>query len=284
MRHRLIVDVQHGLCNRLRALASAAQIAEAAGRDLVVVWTQDAHCGARAGDLLHLDWPVIEDAAVAARLRAGAARAWNYMEIEPGSAFNAPILDEAVGGDVYVRSAYALVSRWSDPRRASAILRGLRPVPAVLDLVGQVARPFDVALHVRMATGPAFDHLAWEAPANWPEERHRELTEWRKKSDVARFVAVLDRLVDEGSAGRIFAAADLAASYAVLTERYGPRLVHLRRDLFDRSARQMQYALADLILLTAAPLFLASGWSSFSDTAQRLARPGRRVMTSGVDF
>lgn len=281
----LAIDVQHGLCNRLRAMASAAVLAEASGHRLVVIWQKDAHCQAAAGDLLHLPWPVVEAADEARALHAQAGRRWNYMEIEPGAVLDEPILPEDLAGrNVHVRSSCDLVSPVADMTRATAILKGLRPVAAVRALVEELPRPFDVALHVRMATGPAFDHLAHESPANWPAERHRALTEWRQKSAVGRFVQILDQLLAEGRAGRIFAAADLPETYEVLAERYGDRLIQLRRDLYDRSARQMQYALADLILLTAAPLFLASNYSSFSDVAQRLAEPGRAVLRSGIDF
>ena len=86
-RPRLFIDLQHGLANRLRALASAAVIAQKTGRELVVIWRPDAHCEARAGDLLQLPWPVIETDA-ADTLRARAAREYNYMEIEPGAVFD----------------------------------------------------------------------------------------------------------------------------------------------------------------------------------------------------
>lgn len=281
---RLVIDVQHGLSNRLRAMASAAAIAEATGRDLVVVWRPDAHCEARAGDLLDLPWPVIEAERPADLLRRCAAEAVTYMEIEPGARFNAPILGAEIPGDLYVRSAYVLVSPHRDPKVETRILRDLRPVRAVQDLVAQVPKGAEIAAHVRMATGPAFDHLAAESPANWPEARHRELTEWRRTSDVGRFVAVLDRLTAEGRTGPVFVAADLAASYAALRERFGARIQMLDRDLYDRSARQLQYALADLILLTRPPLLLASAGSSFSDLAQRIGPPGRRVLKSGSDF
>ena len=278
----LVIDVQHGLCNRLRALASAAVIAEASGRQLVVVWRCDAHCGARAGDLLHLALPVIEDGATDL-LRDRAARHYNYMEIEPGAKFGQPIRTDGPE-DVYIRSAYVLVSPQADQRAETAFLRTLRPSGSVLDLVHAQPGPFDLTLHIRMATGPEFDHLPHESPANWPEGRHQELIEWRQNSNVRHFMARLDALVAAGQATRVFAAADLPASYALLAERYGDRVRMLQRDLYDRSPRQMQYALADLILLTRAPLFMASTGSSFSDLAQRLARPGRRVERSGVEF
>jgi hypothetical protein len=154
----------------------------------------------------------------------------------------------------------------------------------VQDLVNSVRHPSRVAAHVRMATGKAFDHLSYEGPGNWPEARHRELAQWRRTSSADRFIARLDALVGQGRAETIFLAADLPETYARFAARYGDRLRVLARDRFDRSAAQLHHALADLILLSAADLFLASTWSSFSDLAQWLARPGRAVEQSGEDF
>lgn len=286
-RPRLFIDVQHGLCNRLRAMASAASIAARTGRQLVVLWVPDHHCEARIGDILSYDGLVIEDRSTADLILKRSVIVYNYIEIEPGARFQEPILDGSSnheGQDVYIRSAYTLNSPYRNDMDEQAFLRGLRPSAPVLDLVRQLHHPFQVAAHIRMATGPAYDHLSFESPENWPEHRHHELVEWRRKSDVARFVARLDQLIADGKAETIFVAADLETTYDSLAERYGDRIFRLKRDRYDRSARQVQYALADLILLTAAPLFLASSWSSFSDVAQRLARPGRHTERSGYDF
>lgn len=285
-RPRLFIDAQHGLCNRLRAIASAAVIAARTGRELVVIWRPDHHCDCRISDLLVYGGPVIEDeTAELCRRQAGVV--YNYMEIEPGSHFQAPILPEAEafqGQDVYVRSAYVLNSPHRTGPEENAFLRRLVPQRAVLDLVAGVRHPNQVAAHVRMATGKGFDHLSHEAPDNWPAHRHQEIADWRQKSHSRHFIARLDQLVAEGRADTIFLAADLPETYQVFAERYGDRVAWLTRDRFDRSQRQLQYALADLLLLTAADRFMASTWSSFSDMAQRLARPGRPVERSGHDF
>lgn len=278
----LFIDTQHGLCNRLRAMASAGVIAKATGRQLVVVWRPDHHCQARLADLLEYPGPVIETDD-ADRFRARAARVYNYMEIEAGSDHGAAVLEDDPGGDVFIRSAYALTSRLTSMAQEQAFLRHLIPSQPVWDLVQSVPRPSDVAAHIRMATGPDFEHLSFEASANWPAARHRELTEWRSKSDVSRFVERLGQAFDQG-ARHAFVAADLAATYCALSDAFGPRIRFLPRDSYDRSPRQLQYALADLMLLTAAPLLLASHWSSFSDVAQRLSRPFHRVERSGIDF
>lgn len=286
-RPRLFVDVQHGLCNRLRALVSGAAMARATGRQLVVVWVPDMHCDARLRDLIDYPGPVLETTADAALAQACAAQVISYMENEPGNVFGQPVLEDDTApaqGDVYIRSAYSLVSPHHDLAAEQPFLRALVPAAPVRALIAPVRRPNAVALHIRMGTGPDFDHLPWEAPDNWPAARHAELVEWRDKSHMRHFVTRLDALIAAGQADTVFLAADLPGTYAAFAERYGPRVTWLARDLYDRSARQLQYALADLILLTAADLFLASTWSSFSDLAQRLARPKRALELSGTDF
>lgn len=276
------IDVQHGLCNRLRVLASARVIAEASGRELVTIWLRDDHCEAAIGDLISWDGPVIEEVDRAAYFEREAVLSLTTLDGMPGAVPEAEIRPEEVAGALYVRASDALRGPLSSMEAEQRILRAMRPVPAVEDLVAQVAHPSELAAHIRMGTGPGFDHLPYEAPSNWSPEMHAALSTHRAASHVSRFIARIDALLRE--ADHLFVAADLAETYGVLQTRYGERLRWLDRDLFDRSARQLQYALADLILLSAAPHFLASTWSSFSDVAQRLAAPGRLVEQSGTDF
>jgi len=293
VRPRLYIDARHGLGNRLRAIASATVIARRTGRQLVIVWEPDDHCGGRFGELFQHDGPVIETAFPRVFARAGGVL-YNYMEIEPGARKDAPVLaDEAPApdgprasarDDVYVRSAYPLVSPHTSWKEERAVLLGLRPVAEVAELVRSVRTPNQVAAHVRMASGPGYEHLSWESPANWPAEAHAELVAWRARSHARHFMARLDALVAEGAADSIFLAADLPDTYAAFRDRYGARLAFLPRDRFDRSARQAQYALADVLLLGTAERFLGSTWSSFTDLARRLSTRIARVEMSGRDF
>lgn len=282
----LFLDAQHGLCNRLRAVASGAVVAHATGRELVVIWRPDAHCEARLPDLLDYSGLVIETE-VADQLRASSGLVYNYMEIEEGSNHEGPILageDASWTGDVYIRSAYPLKGPYEDFGGEQRFLRALRPASPVLELMEELPRSYDVTAHIRMAGGKAFENLAYESAANWPEHRHRELAKWRGKSHSDRFISRVDALLAEGRAETIFVAADLPETYNTLLRCYGSRLHWLKRDLFDRSPRQLQYALADLLLLTAGRHFLGSPWSSFTDVAQRLANPYRPFEVAGIDF
>lgn len=281
-RPKLYIDVQHGLCNRLRAMASAAVLARASRRELVVIWRADHHCGCRLSDLFDYPGPVIEDDR-ADQIRRQSARVYNYMEIEEGAQYLEEITPREIKGDIYIRSAYSLISPQANFEAEQPFLKSLIPARPVQDLVDSVPHPSDLALHIRKATGPGFDHLAHESPDNWPEERHQELIHWRAQSQPERFIQRLDQLMDAG-AESFFLAADHPDTYAQFSERYGARMRHLPRGLYDRSARQLQYALADLLLLTFADKLLASTWSSFSDMAQRLAPYGRALEKSGKDF
>ena len=289
-RAQLFIDARHGLGNRLRAIASAAVIAARTGRELVIVWQPDAHCAARFSELFEHDGPVIETAFPGVFALAG-GRLWNYMEVEPGAVKDAPVLaDEAPGtpparqDDVYVRSAYPLVSPHTSWPEERAFLMGLRPVPEVAELVRSVAAPSRVAVHVRMASGPGYEHLPWESPEEWTAEGHAELVAWRARSHARHFMARLDALVAEGRAGTIFLAADLPATYDAFRDRYGARLRFLPRTVHDRSAEQLRHALADMLLLGRAERFLGSTWSSFTDMARRLAPGPLTVEMSGRDF
>lgn len=284
MANKLFVDVQHGLSNRLRALASGFALAKATNRELFVVWCPDDHCEAHLDDLFWYSGPVISDRRLADAMRTRADLDITYMENEPNACFEAPLLVSGEAGDVYVRSAYSLQSPHIDVEVEHLFLRSLRPVAAVERLMSQVRGPFSVAAHIRMGTGPAFEHLSYESADNWPAHRHAEIVKWRENSHVDRFAKKLDEMLDVGGIESIFLAADLPESYKFLKERYGDRLRFLNRTLYDRSDAQLQYAAADLLLLSRANILLASNYSSFSDVAQRLAVRGRPILKSGIDF
>lgn len=278
-RQKLYIDVQHGLGNRLRAMASAAAIAQATDRELVVVWQPDDHCECRLSDLFAYDGAVIDQSFIK---DAVDCKTYNYMTIEGGEK-NAPIQIEG-SRDIYARSAFVLNSPHSDWANENRFLQTLLPVEAVQSLVASVRHPNDVSAHVRMEAGPGLDHNSHDSPENWQPEDQALIHEWRTKSHFSHFMARLDTLVAVGRAQTIFLAADLPETYREFADRYGDRLAWLPRRVYDRSKEQLHYALADAILLGRAPLMLGSNWSSFSELAIRLAPGAVKVEMSGKDF
>ena len=281
-RPKLFIDAQHGLGNRLRAIASAGAMAWATDRELVIIWQADAHCGCQFDDLFLPNGAILTQGFHTEAAAMGIAL-YNYMDVEPGSALGRPVILGALG-DVYLRSAYPLVSPQSSWAKQNAWLRTLEANNVVMELVASVRNPSAVSVHIRMEGGSNAEHLPYESPLNWGEAAHRDIDHWRKRSHFSYFQTRLDQLVAEGQADTVFLASDTQAVYDAFTARYGNRIARLPRNTSDRSAPAMVHALADAILLSRAPRLLGSTWSSFTELADRLARQPIEVELSGRDF
>jgi len=277
---KLFLDAQHGLGNRLRALGSAAAIAAASDRELVVIWQPDDHCDGRFSDLFDYKGAVIEQRFVDERPDCDI---YNYMPNEPGADKDALIRLDTTR-DIYARTAFVLNNPHSTWETENRFLQGLTPVGAVCDLIASVRHPNDLSAHVRMEAGAGLDHNTYDRPENWRAEDHALIHEWRAKSHFSRFLHRIDALIAQGRANRIFLAADLPDTYLEFQQHYGDRLAWLPRSLYDRSAAQLHYALADALLLSRSPLLLGSTWSSFSELAMRLAPQAIAIEMSGKDF
>ena len=279
---RLFIDAQHGLGNRLRAIASAATIAEAEGRQLVVIWQPDHHCHARLSDLLDYSGPVIEASFPQAASDMG-MDVTTYMEIEEGAAKDTPILP-LKGRDYYLRSAYVGQHPASTWEAENAVIRALTPSEQVRRLLAPFPSRFDLALHIRMEGCSQTDENSYDNSANWTEASHGMITHWRGQSHFTKFAQRLEPLLAENGTARVFLAADMAATYEAFGNVYANRITYLPRERFDRSAEQLQYALADMILLSRARHLLGSHWSSFTEGAMRFSTSIRQTELAGIDF
>jgi hypothetical protein len=281
-RPKIFIDAQHGLGNRMRAIASAGAIAAGTDRELVIIWTPDDHCACSFDDLFFPHGAVLTQGFAAEAQSMGLAL-FNYMEVEPGAAKDAPI---AMGAfqDVYIRSAFPLISPCSNWHTENAAIHQMQPNEVVRALVSSVRNPNDVSLHIRMEGGTAFEHLPYESPANWTAEAHQTIHESRQRSHFSYFLPRLDQLIAQGLADTVFLATDTPAVYGEFQSRYGARVTSLPRNVSDRSAQAIVYALADAILLGRAPRLLGSTWSSFSELAARLSAAPMTVELTGRDF
>ncbi|MDQ2070149.1 galactosyltransferase-related protein [Natronospira bacteriovora] len=276
---KMYIDAQHGLGNRLRAIASAAAIAKNTDRELVVIWQPDHHCDCRIHDITEYSGPVIEESFVTQAPRMGIA-VHNYMEIEPGAEKDEPI-DLDYDGSIYVRSAYVLNCSETSWGAENEFLRSLIPTPEVQGLIDSVKQPNEIGVHVRMEAGEGLDHNSYDSPMNWTKEGHSQLHYWRGMSHYERFMKHISGI---GGAPSIFLAADRPEIYSEFKSAYGGRVAFLRRDVFDRSRRQIQFAMADAILLSRCNRLLGSTWSSFSELALRLSPNFKSIEMSGKDF
>jgi hypothetical protein len=281
-RPRLYIDAQHGLGNRLRAIASAASIAHRTARDLVVVWEPDHHCECELEDLYVYEGPVEREGFVDAARDSGWT-VYNYMEIEE-AANKSELIDLDSSSDAYVRSAYVLNSPATSWKEENRFLRSLSPSEAVQRLVSSVRLKSELGVHVRMEGTPGHKLASYDAPSNWSTEGHEQIQMWRSRSHYSLFLDRIDQMERSGRIESIFLAADLPDVYQVFLDALGDRVSYLSRSVFDRSAVQIQYALADVILLSRCKSFMGSNWSSFSELAIRLSEGFDSVQLSGVDF
>jgi glycosyltransferase involved in cell wall biosynthesis len=279
-KRKFYVDVQHGLGNRLRALASAAAIAKATDRELQVVWVPDSHCECSLSDIFDFEGDVIDDYG---DLPEDVKR-YNYMEIEEGAKKD-ELINSDERRDILVRSAFVLNHTASNWETENEELRRLRPSRDVLSLVESSEVPRNaIGAHVRMEAGAGKDHNSYDSALNWCEESHKLIHFWRSKSHYSAFMSKIDALLKEDDARKIFLATDLAENYDIFRKVYGERLLYLERQSFDRSKEQIAFALADAILLSRSSHFLGSTWSSFSELALRMSSSIAVVEMSGKDF
>lgn len=278
---KLYIDAQHGLGNRLRAIGSAAAIAKNEGYELVIVWQPDEHCDCYFHDLFEYDGPVIDSSFN--KINDRNIRLYNYMEIEGGKK-NEPI-NCGKQQSIYVRSAFTLShdsSTWSIENK---FIQSLKPVKKIRDLVNSVEFPSDVSVHIRMGETIEGKLPSYEkSDGNWSAADQELINMCREKSSINAFSAYLDILISKNPSLTIFLACDNEIGYHHMLKRYGAKISRLRRSVYDRSSKQIQYALADAILLSKSDLLLGSNWSSFTELARRFSINNLPIKLAGIDF
>ena len=278
---KLYIDAQHGLGNRLRAIGSAAAIAKSEGYELVIVWEPDEHCNCYFHDLFEYDGPVIDSSF--RTINDKNIRPYNYMEIEGGKKNES--INCSDKQSIYVRSAFTLnheSSSWNDENK---FIQALKPVKKVRDLVNSVGFPNDVSVHIRMGEAIEGKMPSYEnSDGNWSAADQELIDMWREKSSINAFSDYLDILIFKNPSLRIFIACDNEIGYHYMLKKYSTKISCLRRSVYDRSSKQIQYALSDAILLSKSDLLLGSNWSSFTELAQRLSPTNITLKLSGIDF
>jgi hypothetical protein len=278
---KLYIDAQHGLGNRLRAIASAANIANKTERELVVVWEPDHHCECGFLDLFDYEGLVIENSFLE-KAKENNWDIYNYMEAELDSDKDKEL---AIGtNNIYVRSAYALNSSLTDWEGENNFIKKLKPVKKVAEIVNSFDVSGAIAVHVRMEAGKGLDDNTYDSVENWTQEGHNSLHFWREKSHYSHFIKRIDELVAKNPTKKIFLATDMPETYKIFQRYYGNKLVFLKRNIYDRSKEQIIYGLIDAILLSRCESMLGSTWSSFSELAIRLSETFYSIEMSGRDF
>ncbi len=274
---KLVVDAQHGLGNRLRAIASGFSFSQIHDRELIIRWVPDEHCDCTFASLFDFDGAVEDtkendpENALTVDLMSKAFR----------EAFDTASLVKAQR-DIVIQSAYRFTfGKPYDPIERK-FLRELKPSADVQEMIESVRSQNDIAVHVRMNGGAATDPHG-DVPGDWSRSEDEISRRARSRSHYAFFFKRLDQLLEAKGDSTIFLASDNSESYGAFAAKYQDRVTSLPRTVYDRSEVQLKYALADVILLSRAPLLLGSNWSSFTEIAHSMSQ-NQRLEISGQHF
>lgn len=113
----IIIHPQHGLGNRLRAVASAALLARSSGRRLRIIWEVNAHLAASFTDLFDIPASDVEVTEYfspeSLKFLGSGADSYNHMTTDKGIYVKA-----AIGKHIYVKTAYRIfapeIVLWSE--------------------------------------------------------------------------------------------------------------------------------------------------------------------------
>lgn len=291
----LFAHVQHGLGNRLRALASAMAFAKNTDRVLVIVWETDAHISAKFTDLFETEIPVIakfkpswpfanhEKFDKAWRM----VRGYNYQEIEGKGAVKDAYISDYENKHIYFKSSCIMntdikLSNWE---LDNDMLRSLQPAKFILDAVDDLQLRFNltkrVGIHVRDRTlNRDIDHVNFTT--EYGDRASSTMDYWRRKSSHKVFAAEMRKLVQGDPSTTFYVATDTVQVLQYFVKEFPGRIVYTHRDCDGRDGYCVRFALIDILALSKTKMLYGSNWSSFTEAAERFG--GLKAKLAGQDF
>ncbi len=267
----------NGLGNRMRAFASAYNIARAMNRILTVHWVLDIHCEAKFTDLYNVPPFVIirEDA-----LPIG-------VPVVAEDATTSYVLDGLENVDIFIASAKVFKSKHTNWLKESIVLKSLQLNADMNKRVEDLKCSHDfqklVGVHIRMGQDPTlypFDNVSY-----YHTEIRMALEKWRTASHWKNFAKEMRKMVTHNPQQRFFVCADNNDAIEALRREFSEnKIISIPRTVFDRSVQQVQWALVEIYGLSFCPLLLGSEWSTFTEMAHRLAPCSQVMKLSGKDF
>ena len=280
----LVVRVEHGLGNRLRALASGFQVAQRHGAKLTIVWIPDSHCEARMTDLFHWGGPLVESEEELEELLG--SEDFHVFDWSVSMSKSSETSAEFSKRPLYIRSSKSFMMVNAESwRLANRFLQQLVPTEAVQKMMRSFPRDFFIGVHVRQVGGFDFEHLPFEAAENWGEEAQAEITKFRRSVKTEDFIQTLDFLLQSDYSSQkhpVFVAADNHATKNVITTHLCDRARFLNSGPENRGVVNIQEALAEMYALASCRFVIGSVHSAFSEVSNRLALKGQTFKTLGA--
>ncbi len=156
---KVIIDVQFGLSNRMRTLASAFVLAKRLNRQLILIWQPDVHCDSEFSDLF-----------IDHHLNVKNINTFDLSNMDSYDYMNGPLrregklkINHLTDKDIYIRSAYTLDCELCDKGEEDAFLQSLKPLEEVLQTVNKYELSGKIGLHIRMGAGVNYDLDRWDS-------------------------------------------------------------------------------------------------------------------------
>ena len=301
---KLVVEVSHGLGNRLRALSSAAALARITNRQLYVVWVPDLHLNASLHDLFYVsNVQVIEESYLQCALSSHQYTVYDYLE-NPVEESRRPKVKTKVSKHIYIRTAYRVFGKKKTitTEQMTAVLSSLRPSPTVLRFVNQIEKLITaqtgqriggtVGVHIRMQGNleldiPGISRLG-ALDVRSATSRMRDVAAQRQRCHFKHFVdSIRAREHSEPFQYTYIISSDSNEARDGMTQELGsrafvPQLPEYKECMASpRGLLCVQLALAEMLILSRTSAFISSAQSSFSEVIEVLGGFHSDRLTSG---
>ncbi len=284
---RIIVRPMHGLGNRLRVIASAYNIARKSKKDLVICWDKDEHLNAEFHDLFVKQRFDINVDFVSSKFLENIHEMsfYQYMENEPFTHKHEEINTDT-DLDIVITSSCVINSKFNDFKEENNFLKSLLLREEINEIVNQIKITDNhIGVHIRY-DGDNWENLAPEDVKNWNSEAHEILRKNRNNSKPDRFAKRMRELINNKNEIKFFVSAAKFSSIEFLLSEFKNKIEFIDRpkQADNRDSESIKYALVDMLLLSKCKYILGSGWSSFTEGAQRFSNYNQIIEIAGENF
>lgn len=262
----IIVDCIMGLCNRLRAIASAYSICKKLNYQLIINCKKDDHFNCELNEL----FPNINDFGILINSNINLKelsdefkiniKKYNYYEVEADGKKD-EYIDTTNYKYIYVKSNCALNHNYSFTFFKDFLV-SLSFNNKINKLIKNIDTTNMIGMHIRhhnINTKP-------DSNNNWTKKETNLLEQWREASHVDNFINIINNILSKNKNAKFYIGTDSEDNYNKLINIYGDKINYI--DTSGNNKRDIDsviFAVADIILLARCKEFYGSTWSSFSE-------------------
>lgn len=279
MRDHLDINAIGGLCNRMRAIATACRLASASDRRLRVIWHSSYELRAPFNELF---CPLPDDITL-----------YEPSDVEYALKWEMPRKKNLYASTIYQTLAYKAV--YSDTsnligycgrdealRQEICSMKGNILIISGLSIGGYDAERMRMMFKPSQAVAKIIESRTSRFDAHTVGVHIRRTDNVRSIEDspLHLFVGEMERILQQEPLTRFFLATDDAGVMRELTGRFGDKIICGDDNVSRDTLRGMMHATADLWALASTSRILGSFYSSFTDLAAVLGDIPLQIIVS----